>query len=1188
MAVITLNKYWRETAMRNNVGKIRHICARIISVVLCVYMLLVMYVPTVYAADDGSTVEPSTETVVSVEETSSPAPAEATPAPVEATPAPVEATPAPVEATPAPIEATPAPIEATPVPDDAKPAPVDPEFAPTATPALIEAPATLLAYQELTAHTEDRNVDDQAAVTVKGTLPQGASVSITKLSANSKKYAEAAVELEKKELESENFLSFDITIRDTDGNEVEPDSTVYVSIDLGKNLLPKEADLATLAVVHMEENAAGKIIKAVDVTAPSTAKIEVAENNAVAAEFKTDSFSQFTISWKSDLLGLITYFDITVHFVNTDGNEIDEPKHDGVSIQNGESLTFSTLAPTVSGLTYQSAHYGTYNGSAITSVAASRSGNLKNTTRTLTFKNGEQTVNTLNHTIKNGTVDPTKTADLYFVYKSSGSGTDPVVPVKSLTKEIAVGLNMDGTYDLSLLVSGAVGSITNKSKVDILLIVDKTGSMKWNMTDNSNASKPNRRIDKVADAVRSLTTTISANTGIDAHYNVVTFSSASSTSCVVPWTDNAGTVNSTIGDIYPSGGTNYQAGIYRGKEQLELARSDAQKIVIFLTDGEPTYRGTTSDSGDGSSDPSNNNINAAAEEIKTMTCTKFYAIGAGPTFGSSANSQPVLNLQTLCNNVKSPNTAKYAATNTAALNQAFADITAEIVSLLCTNVTVTDTLSENVDVVMNSGTPKKLLVTVTNNTTGANVVSPATSVTLPATAKNSAATISATYNGTTRQLKLNFPSSYQLEANYTYKIAVTIDASEQAYENYRENGNAYPNTGESNTGTYAGQPGLFTNSSATATYTYNGENKTENYSKPVIQLKPGKLRITKSITGLDNDADAMDALYEQLAFTVTLNGSSQIVNLSDFDYDANTKILTYEIRGLSPNTTYSVVETGEEIEPIHHYDVAVSKTGDTGTIGKNETKTAAFENNYTPSVGTLIIKKTVTAENAARLSNIISKLNGKLSFTYGANTTAAVTATNYANGVYTLTIADVPVGSYAFSENNYEVLGYICTPTGVPANVTVESGGTTTVGFTNDYVLKTGAVQITKNLVDENGESVKAEAGATYLFEIKGKTIANEDATYYLAVTVKKGQSSATATLNGVLYGTYTITELNSINAGGEASISGSVTVSDGNPTATFSATNTYDYHMQTATDVAVNKFHYENNKWTWTRKVNS
>ena len=119
-----------------------------------------------------------------------------------------------------------------------------------------------------------------------------------------------------------------------------------------------------------------------------------------------------------------------------------------------------------------------------------------------------------------GVEDTTKKADVYLVYE-----TDVVTPpspetMRSLTKSKTVVSNEDGTYDLNLEVSGAVGSINNPAKMDILLIIDRSGSMNDNekLRSAKNAINGYNGKDGLIDIVQS-------NQNIDAQYAVVSFSS---------------------------------------------------------------------------------------------------------------------------------------------------------------------------------------------------------------------------------------------------------------------------------------------------------------------------------------------------------------------------------------------------------------------------------------------------------------------------------------------------------------------------------------------------------------------------------------------------------------------------------------------------------------------------------------
>ena len=87
-----------------------------------------------------------------------------------------------------------------------------------------------------------------------------------------------------------------------------------------------------------------------------------------------------------------------------------------------------------------------------------------------------------------------------------------------------------------------------------------------------------------------------------------------------------------VDSLSADGGTNYDKGLSLGADAISTssstqARPNPQKIVIFLTDGEPTYYGDGPSGGGSYTDTAtyNNALSSAAK----VSCDKFYAIGIG-------------------------------------------------------------------------------------------------------------------------------------------------------------------------------------------------------------------------------------------------------------------------------------------------------------------------------------------------------------------------------------------------------------------------------------------------------------------------------------------------------------------------------------------------------------------------------
>lgn len=821
-----------------------------------------------------------------------------------------------------------------------------------------------------------------------GVLPDDVTLQVKELKEEgelAEQYKEAEEALKKEGTPYDGMMALDICFLDPDGNEIEPSGNVQVSIKVNADSLPEDIDPESLSVQHLKEEHDGsvQVNQVADVADATDGIVEVNKDEAIA-EFSVDSFSSFTITWVN---GSSQIKKINIYYVNTNEEQINEPTHDQEIQDEGTILLtdYSTNAKT--DLTYKGAYYGDINGAEIDSISAKTSGWI-NVTRKLEFKKGEEVIKTI-------TMPSTEEINIYLVYEASVVVKPPeVIQDKGLSHFKTATLKNDGTYDLALSVKGAVSRSSDKYKMDILFIVDKSGSMKESMSKFDST----KRIKAVADAVESLTTIIDRNQGIDARYSVVSFSDRDKTKVDLGWTDNAELCSRTINSISPKGGTNYQAGILKGKEQLDSGkvRGDADRIVIFLTDGLPTYRNYGNDqagSGQGDYDcdgfdwlsgepinPTNKgaNINAAVEEIKGMGCTDFYAIGCGPDFTN--NSTASNNLKNLCENVAATGKKQsYTASNASALNKAFRDISANTTSIECDQVKITDTLSDNVFPILNEdGKPKKLEVTVTDEKGISQVgtIESNGSVLL----KNGSVKVVPSYNATSKTLSLHFePESYKLQENWVYTVTMSIDATEAAYQKYRNSEGSYEDKPDDKTGTHAEnnrENGYYSNTNAVLSYrsitTQDGEqvfkNKSELFAKPVIQLHPGELIIQKTIDGLDNEQ--LEVLKEQLEFDVELtwvdeNGQKQkkqvTPKLKEFELKDGT--YQYGIKWLSPNTSYKIEERGADIAGYTlttKIDDSVSTDKVTnGTIEKGKTKIVGYTNTY-QKTGKLTVKKQVT------------------------------------------------------------------------------------------------------------------------------------------------------------------------------------------------------------------------------------
>lgn len=172
---------------------------------------------------------------------------------------------------------------------------------------------------EENAVTELTYENDDVIVTVsevaEGAIPEGAELKVVPIlkddTETQAQYEEVEQKIQEKAAETETeikgFLAYDITFVDEDGNEIEPNSEVKVSMEYRKAAIPAElseedAKNAEVSVMHLEEDADGNVSQVVDMGEVSQLKqIEKTENNAVnKTEFIAESFSVYTLTWKAD------------------------------------------------------------------------------------------------------------------------------------------------------------------------------------------------------------------------------------------------------------------------------------------------------------------------------------------------------------------------------------------------------------------------------------------------------------------------------------------------------------------------------------------------------------------------------------------------------------------------------------------------------------------------------------------------------------------------------------------------------------------------------------------------------------------------------------------------------------------------------------------------------------------------
>jgi pilin isopeptide linkage protein len=258
--------------------------------------------------------------------------------------------------------------------------------------------------------------------------------------------------------------------------------------------------------------------------------------------------------------------------------------------------------------------------------------------------------------------------------------------------------NGDGTYTISLDVVGE--SEKKPNNVNVVVVFDTSGSM---TTSRMNAAKT--AVNSLASSLFAYNTSSAPNT---VEMALVDFST-DATTAQAP-TNSETTFNRAVRNLSAEGGTNWEAALKQAKN-VDFGDDD-QTFVIFVSDGNPTFRDTRGNYdryfnyygyriddwqyynsegvyGTGSDDYGETVrrcYNEAVDDAKALATSvgtdHFFAIGA---FGN------VDRMEQLTDDAGSDSTTNYYnASDTAALNQAISDILAKIEMSGIANASIDD------------------------------------------------------------------------------------------------------------------------------------------------------------------------------------------------------------------------------------------------------------------------------------------------------------------------------------------------------------------------------------------------------------------------------------------------------------------------------------------------------------------
>lgn len=526
-------------------------------------------------------------------------------------------------------------------------------------------------------------------------------------------------------------------------------------------------------------------------------------------------------------------------------------------------------------------------------------------------------------------------ASTRFEFKNILNKTTVTDTNSELSKVIKYNKDEDD-YDLTLSFKGPEETVTTtvtdttvvteKAKLDIVIVFDNSGSM-----------NDNNRLATAKTAASTLVDSISSNTNIDSQWKLITFSDDAVVKSGKGWID-ANSVKAKVNTITCDSGTNYQAGLVKAGNEIKTARADAQKIVIFLTDGQPTYHLCKEHSGwyhdwsghcdDGFYYLSNDgepclgggnrtnytDYHGALMGAEAIKCDSMYSVGINLVSNVYNNMSGLTVLTNVTNNSKAQ---KKSTVNkdVSELVSEFSKIAEQIkedveirtvtTTYYSSNVTITDKLSQYVDIV--EGSTFQISV---KDQDGNEVGTPEAGKLgeKNASYKIDDQTLTASYNNKT--VVLDFPDNYELSKGYTYSVTFKVVASEKAYEEYAASG--YPHTGEEGTDaegndTSSGKKGFRSNDEAKVTYTFKGNGAEEKCKHPVVQIRDRYSWKLVKASASNNDLKLEGAefrLYNDAATFYGVSGSDGVVAWYSDNTYANDKLVDS-----IPDGTYSLKET---------------------------------------------------------------------------------------------------------------------------------------------------------------------------------------------------------------------------------------------------------------------------------------
>ena len=443
-----------------------------------------------------------------------------------------------------------------------------------------------------------------------------------------------------------------------------------------------------------------------------------------------------------------------------------------------------------------------------------------------------------------------------------------------------------GDYTLNLDVTGKKGEAKG---VDVLFVIDTSGSMSdddllWNV--KKLLTKEDGVVDKILGGENNVNSVA-----------YVSFAGKSETRTSSWYGANGkGTLESQINNLRATGGTNWTYAMMKDNEKLtERENSGNEKVMIFLSDGDPTY----SIKADGSQYGRGNStrevyyteaISRVNNSVALRNAQKYSVYLTGNTkvgmskFATGTGAELVDGTQ---------------------LETALSTILNKIIPTY-TNVSIEDTLSQYVEFTEGNNPT----ITVYKDNIPENAYS----------VERNGKTVKVSFNG-------------ELEDGATYRISFRVKPSQEANDKY-VNGSGYTDTGDDGTGTTsAGKDGFYSNDEAKLIYSIKeteNNNLIADYQRPVIQITTHSLTFEKKWNKPDN-VTIPDSVLLKVAYTDGTNEQITLTEKNQWTVTKNNVPVTKKIQSVteSPLTdytpSYEISEGGTKAMVTNSYSKITTK-----------------------------------------------------------------------------------------------------------------------------------------------------------------------------------------------------------------------------------------------------------------------